>query len=70
MCTDETAVLADRDEAEEHQAGGAGLAVANDGVLAGVVMLGLHRCAGAAGQNYAEQGNGKHFTQIIHSVTP
>ncbi len=46
-----TVVLTNRDQTEQHQAGGACFTVANDGVLVAVVLLSFHRGAGAARQN-------------------
>lgn len=46
-----TVVLTNRDQTKQHQAGGACFTVANDGVLAAVIVRGFHRGAGATRQN-------------------
>ena len=65
-----SAVLADRDDAKQQQAGGRCFAVANHGVLVAVVMGGFHRGAGATCQNHTEQCGGDYFAEVFHSKTP
>ena len=48
-------------------AGGAGFAVAEDGVLAGVVLLGFHGGAGATCQGETKYGCCNDFTDVFHS---
>lgn len=49
--TNETVVLTNRDQTEQHKAGGACFTVTDDGVLAAVVLRRFHRGAGATRQN-------------------
>lgn len=63
----EAVVLADGDDAQQHDAGGAGFAVAEDGVLAGVVLLGFHGGAGATCQGETKYGCCNDFTDVFHS---
>lgn len=66
----ETAVLADRDNAEQHDAGGAGFAVTQHGVLAAVVLRGFDGGAGATCEGETKNGCGNCFTGVLHCVTP
>lgn len=61
-----TVVLANRDNAQQHDAGSAGFAVAEDGVLAGVVLRGFHGGAGATCQGETKNGCCNYFTEVFH----
>lgn len=58
-----TIVLTNRDQTEQHQAGGACFTVANDGVLVAVVLLSFHRGAGASRQNQTTYCCGYNFAK-------
>lgn len=62
----ETVVLADWDDAQQHDAGGAGFAVADNGVLACVVLRGFHGGAGATCQGETKNGCCNYFTGVLH----
>lgn len=61
--TNETIVLTNRDQTEQHQAGGACFTVTDDRVLAAVIVRSFHRGAGATRQNQATYCCGYDFAK-------
>jgi hypothetical protein len=63
-------VLLDRDNAEQQQTSGFRFAVANDGVLAAIQMLGFHRSARATADGQDKQQGGDDFAYVLQGKTP